>query len=149
LVLARFYWCAQSVKVHKKRVAEFSERITELSRTMMELAATAKPEQGGAITANLLSSHLDRFKTVLDECKATLEVFAGRKFVMRMVMGRRDTDTLAQLDARLTKCITDLQPALHAQVLTIQQVSYTAMTDANAAIMEQLVALQERVSLPL
>jgi hypothetical protein len=136
---------SQSVRVHKKRVAAFSERVTELSRTIMELAATTRPEQGGGATANMLSSHLDRFKTVLDQCKTTLDVFAGRKFVMRMVMGRRDIETLAQLDNRLTTCITDLQPALQAQVLTIQQVSYSAMTDANAAIMEQLMALQERV----
>lgn len=66
------------------------------------------------------------------------QLYAGRGFLTRLLTASSDLAKLADIDDQLTKCINDMQLALHVQGLELQQASYEKLFAANEEILTRI-----------
>ena len=60
---------------------------------------------------------------------------------MRVLTANRDAADLAAVDAQLSKCLSDMQAALHVRTIEMQTTSYEKLAAANAEISAKITAL--------
>ena len=103
------------------------------------------PDESSIISS--LRLHALEFEDCVARGKGVIEAYTGRGFLTRILTANRDARDLAEVDVRLTKCLNDMQAALHIRVLEMQKASYESLSAANAAIAARIDALGPRVRL--
>jgi hypothetical protein len=134
----------QDAVVHKTYVAAFQTRLSELTCTFLRILAAHQ----GSVALDL-PAQCDRFKSLLDDAAAVVQVFSQRGFLARLVSGRRDIESLEEIDKDLTKCVQDMSLALQATAISLQAVSYADMKRANEDVLKRLDELQASVCIRL
>jgi hypothetical protein len=131
----------QDAVVHKAYVSAFQTRLSELTCTFLRIVAAHQ----GCVKLDL-PAQCDRFKSLLDDAAAVVQVFSQRGFLARLVSGRRDIESLEEIDAALTKCVQDMSLALQATSISLQTVAYSDMRSANEDVLRRLAEMQASVS---
>ena len=70
-----------------------------------------------------------------------LQVYTDRGFLMRVLTANKDAADLAAVDAQLTRCLNDMQAALHVRTIEMQEASYVKLAQANAEISAKITEL--------
>ena len=69
------------------------------------------------------------------------QVFTGRGFVSRLLLAPSDLNHIQTLDDDLTRCLADMQTALHATTMQLHRMTYDHLSRANALILERIEQL--------
>ena len=67
---------------------------------------------------------------------------------MRIMKVKADAHELDSIDDRLTRCLNEMQTALHVHTVELQHMSFEELSRANAAIASKIDEISKQVHVP-